>query len=353
MKKFKKVGIWVIVSLFVQSAVLFYLDKYYFITEKDVIVTKLQPSTKPVKKDIEIKIPEKVSHLNISFDGKYLAYSEGDSLKVVNTLTGGIKEVTFDKDVKVSYYKWFPDINSMIIAEKKTSTKGDTVRFSNYDAAKDKKKDISNDNNGNAIYITLPDKKSEIEDIELSTLTNMIYVKVKHSGNRNSIYTMDVMAQMQKLKINSYFTGNILTFPHEARMAYEDLTYKKVYVTGANNPVTIKGVSNPCVLGTDDDDKLYVGQIEGDKVKKIYYGVVKDSTDKWQSLELKTPVNKKDIYVAENGTVYANNNLKGVVTILSTGKEISYKGQFLQMYNGGIISNVDGILSKTSFGDKE
>lgn len=353
MRNLKRLGIWVLISLFLQSAVLLYLDKFYFVTETSFKATKVDNPVKVKSSNAAVAVPENAKQLSLSYDGKFLAYYDGNLLKVANTLTGDVKSVQIDQGSKVSYYKWSPDINNMIIAEKKSSSKGDTIIFSNYDAQKDKKKAIESDNRGNSVSVLLPDKKSEVEDIEISTLTNMIYVKVKNSGNRSSIYAINVMAQIEKLKLSSYFPGDIVTFPHEARMAYEDLTYHRIYVTGISNPITIKGVTNPALIAADDEDRLYIGQLDNGKIKKIYFGSLSATTDKWQSFELKSPADKKDIFVSTSGTIYINNNLKGIVTNITTNKDITYKGRFIQMYNGGIASVVDGKLSKINLNSKE
>jgi hypothetical protein len=102
------------------------------------------------------------------------------------------------------------------------------------------------------------------------------------------------------------------------------------------------------LIAADEEDKLYIGSLEGEKVKKIYYGLVKESTDKWKSVDLNIPAEKKDIYVSPEGNIYVNNNLKGVVTDITTQKETVYKGKFLQMYNGGIASISEGKLVKVN-----
>lgn len=349
MKNFKKIVVWVIISLILQSSVLLYLDKYYFVTETNFQAKKVETPKKPTIKNVQINVPDTATQMSVSYDGKYLAYYEADTLKVVNTLTGEKKVVGFDKDIKLSFYKWQSDVDNLLIAEKKTTTKGDSIKLSRYEPQKDKKFDVNNDNKGNPIPILLPDKKSEVQDLEFSALTNMIYAKIGHSGSRNSIYAIDVMARMNKLKINSYFTGNIVSFRTDSRMVYEDLTYHKIYVTGLGGAITIKGVTSPALLATDEDDNLYIGQRDGDKITKIYYGQVTDSTSKWNSIDLKNPVKAKDIFISGSGKIYINDNLKGLVLNVTDNKEINYKGQFLQIYNGGMFSLSEGILTKKTF----
>lgn len=348
MKNAKRITSWILLSLVLQSAVLFYLDKYYFVTQTDFKTKKIEtPTAKQQKEEIIVRVPENAQHISVSYDGKFLAYYDNSILKVTNTATGTTNEVAFEKEEKVSFYKWLPDTDLMIIAQKKSNSKEEILTFSNYDAAKNKKKEISTDNHGKTISISLPDNKSEVEDIELSPLTNMIYVKIGHKGNRNSVYSMNVMAQIEKLKLNTFFTGDILTFSHEARMAYEDKTYNRIYVTGISKPISINGVAKPSLIATDEENRLYIGQLNGsDKVEKIYFGMVKDSVDKWKSIELKSPVDKRDLFVSADGSVYINNNLKGIVTNMLTGKETTYTGEFMKMYNDGIAAVSDGKLIK-------
>lgn len=347
MKHLKKIIVWAMLSLFIQLSGLFYLDKFYFINETSFKEKKVDVAAKKKASKADIKIPEKAINITTSYDGKYLAYFVGETLKVLNTDNGEEKNVQLEDAAKVSYYKWLPDVNSIIIAEKYTSNKGDYLMLTNYDVAKNKKKDIKDERNGESGHIYLPDKKSEVEDIELSTLTNIIYVKIGHNGGKNALYSINVMGQMEKKRINSYVTGNFVIFPHEDKLAYDDLTYHKVYVTGVQGAINIKGVTRPTTIAVDSDDRLYIGQTEGEKIKKIFFGTIKESTDNWKSIDLKVPAERKDIYVSEDGKVYANDNLRGVVTDLGTGMETSYKGEFLQMYNGGIASKTDNIVYKT------
>lgn len=348
MKNFKNITVWVLISLILQGAVLFYLDKFYFVTESNFKTKVVTTPSKPEKKDVVINVPDTAAHVTVSYDGKFIAYYEGSIINVVNTLTGDKKEVSFDSDIKPSFFKWQTDVDNLIITEKKTTTKGDSIKLSRYEPQKDKKYDVNNDNKGNPVYIPLPDKKSEVQDLEISN-TNMIYVKVGHAGSRNSVYSIDVMARFEKLKINSYFTGNIVTFRTDSRMAYEDQTYHKIYLTGLKGSTLIKGINNPALLGTDEDDNLYIGELNGDKVTKIYYGQVNANTSTWKSLAMKNPAKAKDIFISSSGKIYVNDNLKGVLYNLTENKEIEYMGQFIQIFNSGMYSVSDGKLTKKAF----
>lgn len=338
MKLFKRICLWIMISLAIQFAGLFYANNYLFASDTSIKTKKIVKSE--VKKpDAEIKVPENAKHVSVSFDARYLAYYDGDVLKVVNTKTGEEKSVEFGEGIKVSLYKWLPDRNRMLIAEKETSKGSSSFKLAYYDVDKAVKEDIKD--------LEWADKKAEVEDIQASPLTNIIYVKVANTGRRSSIYWINIMKEMKKVDTRSYMIGKIRVVPHEDNLLYEDLTYHKIYATGKDEPITIEGVKTPSLLSVDDNDNVYIGDTENDKVSKIYYGNIKDQGNKYQVLDLRGSVDKNDIFINEQGKIYINDNFKGIVKEFGSGKEYTYQGTFVQMYSGGIISISDGKLVKT------
>lgn len=340
MKLFRRIFLWIMISLTIQFAGLFYANNYLFAADTSIKTKKIVKSD--VKKpDAEIKIPENAKHVGVSFDARYLAYYDGDVLKVVNTKTGEEKNVEFNEGVQVSFYKWLPDRNRMLIAEKETSNRSSNFKLAYYDVDKGLKEDIKD--------LEWADKKSEVEDIQASPLTNVIYVKVANSGKRSSIYWINIMKEMKKVDTRAYVIGKIRLVPHEDTLVYEDLTYHRIMTTSKDEPITIDGIEQPCLLGVDDNDNVYIGNTEDGKVSKVYYGNIKDRGNKFQAIDLKSSVDKNDIFISEQGKVYINDNFKGSIREFGSGKEYNYQGTFVQMYNGGAISISDGKLVKTQF----
>jgi hypothetical protein len=330
------------ISLAIQFAGLFYANNYLFASDTSIQTKKIVKSDVK-KEDAEIKVPESAKHISVSYDARYLAYYDGDILKVVNVKTGEEKNVEFNDGVKVSLYKWLPDRNRMLIAEKETSNLSSNLKLAYYDVDKSVKEDIKSLDWKDEV-----DKKAEVEDIQASPLTNIIYVKVAKSGKRSSIYWINIMKEMKPVDTkDSMMIGKIRVVPHEDNLLYEDLTYHKIYATDKDQPITIDGIKTPSLLGVDDNDVVYIGDTEDDKVSKIYYGNVKDEGNKFQAIDLKGSVNKSDIFINEQGKIYINDNLKGNVREFGSGKEYNYQGTFIQMYSGGIISISDGKLVKT------
>lgn len=341
MKNLKKITIWIGLSLLIQFIGFFYVDKYYLATNATVKVKKVENKTSDKKPEVSVSIPDNAEHISVSFDGKYVAYYDGDKLQVCNTKTGQNIDVSFAEGVKVSYYKWLSDRNRMLIGEKHNNDEGAGFKLSYYDVDKNAKEEIKN--------LTWADENSEVKNIQASTLTNVIYVKVARSGGRSSIYWINIMKEMKKINTKAYLVGETAILYHDDKLLYEDATYNRIYATNMDESIRIDGVDKPRILGVDSDDNAYIGSMENEKITKIYFGTLDKPTSQWNVIPLREPVDKKDIFISEQGKVLINDNLKGIMKEVSTGKETSYTGKFLQIYSTGVASIKDGKLVKTSF----
>lgn len=321
-----------------QCGGLFYVNNYYLSDSTNITIQKVTNSSN--KKDAEVNIPTGATNVNVSYNGRYISYYVNEVLKVINTKTGEEKSVEFGSGVKVSYYTWMPDRNRMLIAEKISSGSSNKFELAYYDVDKDSKDKITD--------LTWADKKAEVSQIQASPLTNVICIKISLSGNRNSIYWINIMKQMKKIDTNAYVIGNIRLIPHEDKLFYEDLTYNKIYVTGQSAPISIPGTSNICLIATDYNDNVYLGNNANGKVSKIYYKAV-NSKENFSELNIGSEVDKSDIFVSSKGKIYVNDNLKGTVKELSSGKEYNYTGNFVQIFEDGIVSLSDNKVVKTFF----
>lgn len=364
MKRFLRIIFtWIIVSVILQCGVYLYLDKVYLKANQSIKDTIVSNTGNKVK-HVQVSIPDDAKQITVSFDGKYVAFVQGSNFKVISTVSGQQKTVQFDKGASLSNYKWFPDVDDIIFAEKHTGKSSDILKFSSYNVSKNERVVIRNNINNQDDYVTLPDKNSSANQIEISPKTNMIYIKISNSGERNSIYSLNIMAQMEKARVNSYMIGDIKLIPHENKLVYEDTTYNKLRVTDVSNSISISNAPKLSLLGVDNNDNVYAGKIEEGtkseyKISTIYYGKYNESTDKWKSINLNGIYDKKDIYITLGGRVFINDNLMGTVTEFKTGKKTSYKGQYLQMFstekdssqsyiNAGIASIDNGKLIITS-----
>lgn len=313
----------------------YYLDKFFFVNETSFKTKKIENTQKVTKSVENIKIPKNPMNLAISYDGKYTSYFEAGNLKVINTQTAEEKAIPFEQGLTVSFCKWLPDRDRMFIAEKKVNKDGSIIKFSYYDVKTKEKTEVRD------VSINLKDSKSEVLNMEFSTLTNVIYIKTGRKGNVSSIYRINVMATMEK--ITTGLIGNIKIMTRDDKMFYEDTRYSQIRIAGLDKSVKIKGIDNLALLSIDKEDNIYVGQIDKGKIIKIFFGTLNQSTDAWKIIELKDPAQTKDIFISLEGKIYVNDNLKGVVTDITSSQENFYKGIYLEM-NNNVISSVQGNL---------
>ncbi|KGN01992.1 hypothetical protein Z969_07290 [Clostridium novyi A str. 4570] len=402
MKSVKRIIAWICVSLGVQIAVLYYVDTYLFSTENvssKIVSTKVEDNKKNRKSDINIEVPENAERKALSCDGQYLAYIENDRLKIVDTYSGDEENIELQQGLHMSFYKWAPDRNILLIAASKKSEEKSKFIFYSYDAEKGEKEKLQN-KNGEETCFTAP-RGTEVKDIELSPFTNMIYIKSGLAGGKSELHKINIMQKLNKVETKIDMIGDIKIIPNDDSIAYESVNQNKIYITGCQNPIKVNGVDKTCLVDVDDNDVIYVGEIERSseqgtcKIKNIYRGVmekpllatkrkdadrdkeksgetkhkgknkntsaskkreslkeskpkmIENISYKWDRIALDKSVDKKDIFISREGKVYINDNLKGVVIELSSNTEIKYKGTFLQMYDGGIASISDGKLIET------
>jgi len=333
-KLLKQMIICIMISLIIQISGLFYLNNYLLTSNNDMKSQKVAESNTSNKVSVsKAKVPSKATTINVSYDASYISYYLNGELYVVNTITGKSVNVSSTSGVKISYYKWLPDRNRMLICEMGNRN----LSLSYYDVTQSQISKVSD--------ILTASSTSTVKDIEASPLTNVIYIKVRNGYKYDSIYWVNIMKSTKKVITSSQYIGDIKVVPDEDKMLYEDLSSNMVHVTGANHALSFIGSTKSCLLGIDNNDQAYIGNVDSNnKIDKIYFGKL---NGKWQSLPLNNQVSKDHLFVTASGKVYINDTIKGTVTELKTKKKTTYKGTFLQLYSDGIASLSDGNLVKT------
>ncbi|MBW9172661.1 hypothetical protein [Clostridium estertheticum] len=335
-KVFKKMIILIIISLIVQSGGLFYLNNYFLTSNSALKSQKVGDSAQNKKTSVStFKVPSDATAIEVSYDAGYISYYLNNQLYVVNTITSKSVNVSSSNGVKISFCKWLPDRNRMLVVE----TQNRNLSLSYYDVTQSQKSKVSD--------ILMISSASTVKDIEVSPLTNVIYIKVKNGYKNYSIYWVNIMKSRKKIVTKSEYVGNIGVIPHEDKMVYENLTNNKVYATGPDHALNFSGSTKSCLLAIDNNDQVYVGNVNSsNKIDKIYYGKL---GGEWKSLPLSAAVSKDNLFVTGSGKVYKNDKIKSMVTEIQTNKETTYKGTFLQSYSTGVASLSDGNLVKTPF----
>lgn len=342
MKILRLVFIWAAFSLTMQCAGLFLLDKYYFTNNSNVTSKKVEIETPKKKSEEPVFIPKDAQNINVSYNGKYIAYFQNDNLKVMNTTTGEVETVEATDGSQISYFIWLNDRNRIVMTEKEQSKKGQALSLSSYDVEKREKIKI--------VDVCELDTKSTVEEIKSSTKTGVNYIKIAHNTNRSSIYRVDINHKVTKVSTQINNLGNIFVVPRLDRLVYDDLLNRGIYATQPNKKVNFKQGSKTKLLGIDGESVVYVGEVNAEKtISKIYYGTLDESQSLWKEITLSSPVNSTDVFINNKGQVLINDNIQGKIKDILSNKEYKYEGKFIGIYNSGVATVINDKFYKTEF----
>lgn len=339
MKKLKIICIWAMMSLMVQTAILFYLGNYYFSDKTRIAFKNINQAVQP--RNNNIKLPQEATNIKVSSTGRHAMYCLKDALHVVNLMDGKDNAVDLNGDLKNNFVKWHEGEDKLIIAEKRTidGGSGSGVKISTYQAKDNSKQYVLDFNNESRTY-KLPSKISQVTDIQLNTLNTIVYVKSSYD-NASCISRLDISDEMRKLPIKQKNIGNYYVVKQQDKVVFEDSSRNKVYVwdSSRTEEVAIDGVHESKLLNVDNDGIVYIGHLENGKIKAVFHkNYTETDNSKWEKMELKTPLESKDIHMFDQGDIYAVDNMNGTVTNLKNNKETKFEGAFQDMSHNGILS---------------
>ena len=336
MKKANRIIVWILLSIMMQCAVLLFLDKVYFKHSSDFEITEREASTSV--EDLSMNIPSEATEIQVSYDGKYISYFIDDKFYLGDTKAGTTTEIiTNESDNEVLYAEWLPDRNRITIAEKIINDSGKSViNVINYDAKSNTEyelKEVVKYQNG-----------MEVDGMATTTLSGVSYVAVSKNGNNSNIYRIDINENMKNLGVKIASLGALKIFPHKDVLLYEDEVNKKFYYYRNEKiyPINTGTYSNLELLSVDNNDNVYMGEVNNKKISKIIYGTLDNDISSWNTLNLDKGKDSKDIYVNEKGEILINDNLEGTVTNMSQGTKVSYDGKFISVNNKVVCSSDNG-----------
>lgn len=246
-------------------------------------------------------------------------------------------------DAEIVFYKWLPNESNMIVIRKIKENGEYYFEPISFDAKKGKARELA-DFDLNKMRIELQNEEDKVEDIAFSTSTNSLYIKIKKANGNYSLYYVNVMNQLERVKYNTSI-GKVVVPTTNANAVIEENSEIKML---NNGEVLIPNVEKAKILGTDSSDNVYFGKLINGKINKIYYTVLSDKNRTWNEFALTKPVEQEDIIIDYSGKVYVNNKSDSTVLELTTNKTISYNGDLLQSYSKGIIVKSGDTLLKTN-----
>lgn len=344
MKVFKKIIAWAMLSIILQIGVLYILNNVVF-KHTSVFKSEDIQVKKDTTKDIKATISSTAKDVSISYNGKYLSYKENDALYLQESKTGTSKEVVMGNEGSIIYYDWLQDRDVLVIAEKVKKDGKYKIVLATYDAK------YASENVVKEICTYKDNMK--VKKITASTLTGVFYVDIDTGGSKNVVYRIDRNNDMKEVSLKTLILGNMQVIPHADRLIYEDKISGKFYVTNPSKQLAFNSNKKLTLLGIDKNDVIYMGELNGDKIASITYGKVDEDTANWKKVTLDSVVNDDDLYFSNESEILINDNLKGSVKNLTTGKELAYEGKLVQIKEEFVaLKDVDGKLIYKSLKEK-
>lgn len=326
----KKAIICIICSLIIQCSILFYCDRILFKESTDFTIENVEPI---VENDTnKISIPTNAENIKSSFSGNYITYFQNDQLNIINTATGETKEILVD--AKLLSIEWVPKNNTLFFVENKDGR----LKVKTYYA-----------NNGNKQEVC--DLCSYKENMDIQSFISLSTEYISIATNKNTVvYRIDIEKSKKEIYNSKFAISNVSVSQNKDLFYYQSLHNKTFYkyTNGKSKQINIEN-SNQLTILKAIGNTLYMAYCsENSKISKITYGESEIPISDWKSTTLTDEIDKKDIYISSSNQIYINNNLKGIVTNVTTGDTIQYDGKFILMNDKIICTSKDNCINFTN-----
>ncbi|MDP4091795.1 MAG: hypothetical protein Q8920_00365 [Bacillota bacterium] len=338
MKKTARIYSWVILSIFLQVVILFYINDIFLVSKTTFKATSIDVVDDKPKENMDINIPDGATDLKVSFDGSYLAYFKNGNLELYDIKNKKEKKTISGDGNIISYYRWLPDRNMIIYAVAAPESQAGRVQIYTDEMDTDVVRDFPE------IRRNLT-RGSKIVAIELSPLTNVIYCKIATSDTKAVIYKFDVNRNVDF--VMSALQGTLIKeTAYVDNLIYQDSRNKINVRSGANANTTVLPLKNKgALLEVDAHDMVYAGELDNNgDVTKVYYGNLTSDFKDWSTVNLEKPVKPEEIYVSQNGIIFEVDESSNTLYDITHSKNIAYKGKMVTVLDDYIVSVDSGKL---------
>lgn len=335
----KKLYRWILIAVLFQVLVLSYIEFIYLPNRGAVRATAYDNGGADIK-DRKIRIASDMEDITVSYNGFYMACRQNGKLLITDVRSGKkVKALEAGKD-KFSYFRWLPDRDMLIYSVKAPDGKDGQVRISTYDLGQKLERSYP--------LITGLADGSEVIDIELSPLTNVVYSVIKTSDTRVRVYKFNIMDDLSfimKTDTDSSFKETM----YSDTLVYQVEDQKIVVRNGKNGRKTNVPVNGKQRLITlDAEDNIYVGVLDGSgKIASINFGKSGQDRGSWEKLVPASPIPVSDVYITPNGSIYKKSANENSVSDLKDNKITSFEGDIVEMLDNYVVSKDDNRLRLT------
>lgn len=351
------------IMLIIEVGGLIYVDRSYLQENtNDLKVVHITSSVASEAAQKEVTIDSAAKDIKASYDGRYIAFTIDDELKVLNLTDGTQSTISMDDGMKLGYYQWVYDRNQLIIAEIKSTSSSHYAKLYNLGTKElssgGMPMEIRNTVNNTEAKISLPSTSSYISDIDFSTSTVTIYLKITNKNDKSILWKFNMPDENKAYSISTKNIGEMQCLKFESKLLYENNTTGKVCMAG-EGPISVGGETKFHILGYDNSDNIYLAKGNETTTDTILYGsLFTESSDgdaeitlkpKMKLLKLNEIVDVSDIYITLNGGIYHNDSVNKTFKNLVTGVETSYRGTLKSVYSKGFITVDNGVVLQNSF----
>lgn len=322
---------------------LIFLEKYYLQDNSNFEIS-LASSKKST--NVKVDLPQNAQKVLFSDDGDYISYIENDSIQVVDLNSGVKNTVTASDNMTLSYYKWAIKLDRLILAEKSDTKK--YFKIYTYDIINKNKVEIYDVLHNKSMVINANGNSDTVTDIQMSNSTSIFYVKMTNSNKISHLYTFDRSLNRGNIYLPYNKIGTINLLNSDDKLLYENLDDNKVYLRGRSSALTVDNKKYFKILGSDNNDVIYLAEYDGNsnKTSYIYYG---NDSKPWVKSAPNMQLNISDIFVSTNGQIYANDATNSVLFNITDNSKTEYSGKFIGIYSEGIISLQNNQVIRTKF----
>lgn len=337
MRVVRRMLIWAGISVVIQLFFLLLINNIFLTVKRDVIITPLN-TEEELKGILEIKMPEGASDIKLSRNNDFAAYMLNASVYIVDTGEKRLSKVISPDKGRISCFRWIEDRNMIIYAVAKELNGSEaSILLKTYDA------DTGTERSYPAIS-GLP-HGAHADSIELSALTNIVYLKVDIEGLPSRVYKFDIVGSLTKIM-------DINPKSKIAETVYEDNVFFEstggIYLRNGEAGYTksLDTGDREVLLDIDSNDVLYAGRLDkNNKIADVIYGTVeKGMVSKWHEIHLHQGAKPEDLFISYDGNIYVRNEQKGEMLNAMSGNFIKYDGEIIDISGLRVVTLKNRIL---------
>lgn len=282
----KKLFVWLILSLALQSGIYLYLDRV-------LLAPTASFSQHPVPDSNQTE-----PGARYSYDRSYYALLSDEGIKFYSASDHRLcKEIGLKSNERVTYFHWLPNHNLALVGISRKLSQSATVVL--------KPVNLETDSRPVEPKIAGLGREAKIEDVTYSELVNVIYILVKNDRHA-AVYRTDANNTLRSISLGTTSVGRIASLKSEDCLFFDNLDNGRVYMAANNrHRQAISPTDHRYVLiGADQNDRVYIARVSDSKrlmVDQILAGYPQNDEEFQVIKELQYPYPASSVRVTYDG----------------------------------------------------